>query len=231
METTLHRQLKDLYLAPGGQTEARVGRYRIDVLNESQLVEIQHAGLAAIRDKVAALAAKHDILVVKPIIVRKQLIKLKRRGGAIVSRRLSPKRGGLLDVFDELVHFTRALALPRLTLEVPLVEIEELRYPGHGHRRWRRPGDHEIEDQRLVSVHATHRFAAPRDLLRLLPTNLPHPFHTGQLAERLNIARWTAQRIAYVLRETGVLASVGKQGRARLYVRALKRTSRMTTAA
>lgn len=218
METTLHRQLKELYLAPGGQTEVRVGCYRIDVVNGAQLIEIQHGGLAAIRDKVAKLASEHDVLVVKPIIARKHLIKLKRRGGAVMSQRLSPKQSTLIDLFDELVHFTRALRLPRLTLEVPLVEIEELRYPGHGRRRWRRPGDHVVEDQQLVRVHESHRFASPRDLLRLLPTGLPRPFHTGQLAEGLGIPRWTAQRIAYVLRETGAIEPAGKQGRAHLYV-------------
>ena len=217
METTLHRQLKEFYLAPGGEIEVRLGRFRIDVVNGAQLIEIQHGGLAAIRDKCAKLAAKHDLLVVKPIVARKHLVKYKRRGGKIVSRRRSPKRGALLDVFDELVHFTRALQLSRLTLEVPLVEIEELRYPGHGRRRWRRPGDHVVEDQQLVCVRETHRFDSPRDLLRLLPNDLPRQFHTGHLADGLNIPRWSAQRIAYVLRETGAIKDAGKQGRARLY--------------
>jgi len=61
-----------------------------------------------------------------------------------VSRRWSPKRGAAVDIFDDLVHFTRAFPHKRLTLEVPLVEVEELRYPGHGRRRrWpdRCPGE------------------------------------------------------------------------------------------
>lgn len=217
METTLHRQLKEHYLAPGGETEVRLGSFRIDVVNGEQLIEIQHGGLAAIRDKCAKLAAEHDLLVVKPIVARKHLVKYKRRGGKLASRRLSPKRGVLFDVFDELVHFTRALKLPRLALEVPLVEIEELRYPGHGRRRWRRQGDHVIEDQQLVRVIETHRFDSPRDLLRLLPEVLPKRFHTGHVADGLNVPRWSAQRMAYVLRETGAIVDAGKQGNARLY--------------
>ena len=39
------------------------------------------------------------------------------------------------DLFDDLVHFTRVFPHRRLTLEVPLVDIEEWRYPGHGRRR------------------------------------------------------------------------------------------------
>ena len=43
-----------------------------------------------------------------------------------------------LDLFDDLVHFTRAFPHPRVAIEAPLVEVEELRCPGHGRRRWRR---------------------------------------------------------------------------------------------
>ncbi len=79
METSLHRQLKNHYAAAGGLTEQRVGRYRIDVILDKQLVEIQLAPLSAIRDKIAALLKKHEVLVVKPVIARKHLVK-RRRG-------------------------------------------------------------------------------------------------------------------------------------------------------
>jgi hypothetical protein len=59
VETSLHRQLKERYAAGEGQIEARLGSYRIDVLAENQLVEIQHGSLAAIRDKIAALLREH----------------------------------------------------------------------------------------------------------------------------------------------------------------------------
>jgi len=217
METTLHRQLKERYLTDGAAVEQRVGRYRIDVARPDVLIEIQLASLTAIRDKIAALVKQHRVLLVKPIIARKHLVKLGRAGGRVVERRLSPKRGRLLDLFDELVHFTRVFPHRRLTLEVPLVEIEEWRYPGHGRRRWRRPGDHQVEDQRLVEVLEVHRFRAAKDLCQLLPRRLPRPFHTGQLAERLGVERWLAQRVAYCLREMGAVKTVGKRGGAWLY--------------
>jgi hypothetical protein len=219
METTLHRQLKDRYATTGAVVEQRVGRFRIDVVQPEQLVEIQLASLTAIRDKIAVLANEHDVLLVKPIIARKHLVKLSRAGGRVVSRRLSPKRGTLLDLFDELVHFTRVFPHPRLTLEVLLVEIEECRYPGHGRRRWRRPGDFQVEDQRLIEVIRVDRFRTAGDLCRLLPRRLPRRFHTGQLAEGLGVRRWIAQRMAYCLRECGAIQSVGKEGGAWLYER------------
>jgi hypothetical protein len=217
METTLHRQLKELYTTPGSLVEQKLGRFRIDVVQPTQLVEIQLASLTAIRDKIAALVKKHNVLLVKPIVARKHLVKLRRSGGKVVERRRSPKQRTLLDVFDELVHFTRVFPHRRLTLEVPLIEIEEWRYPGHGRRRWRRENDHIVEDQRLVEVVCVHEFRTAADLCRLLPPSLPRPFHTGHLAEGLGVERWIAQRMAYCLRNMGAVKSVGKLRGAWLY--------------
>jgi hypothetical protein len=217
METSLHRQLKERYAEGGAAVEQRLGRYRIDVVRGKQLVEIQLAPLSSIRDKIAVLLKQHDVLVVKPVIVTKHLVKRHRAGGEVVSRRRSPKRRTLLDMFDELVHFTRVFPHRRLTLEVLLVEIEEWRYPGHGRRWRRRDNDHLIEDQHLVEVHEAHVFRTATDLCRLLPRRLPQPFHTAQLAEGLGVERWIAQRMAYCLREMGAIRQVGKVGAAWLY--------------
>jgi len=218
METSLHRQLKERYATDGGIVEQRVGRYRIDVVRGKQLVEIQLAPLTSIRDKIAALLKqKHDVLVVKPLIITKHLVKLRREGGAVVSRRRSPKRRTLLDMFEELVHFTRVFPHKRLTLEVVLIEIKEWRYPGHGRRRRWRVNDHLVDDQHLVEVHGVHQFRTAADLRRLLPPTLPQPFHTGQLADGLGVERWIAQRMAYSLREMKAIRQVGKLRGAWLY--------------
>ncbi|HEY4234223.1 MAG TPA: hypothetical protein VGM76_12400 [Lacipirellulaceae bacterium] len=218
METTLHRQLKSHYAAADGAlVEQRVGQYRIDVVIGRELVEIQLASLSAIRDKIAALVKRHDVRVVKPIVARKYLVKQQRAGGRIVSRRCSPKRQSVIDMFEELVHFTRVFPHRRLTLEVVLVEIEEWRVPGHGRRRrWRR-GDQQTEDQRLLAIVGGEKFQTASDLCRMLPATLPCPFHTGHLAEGLSVQRWIAQRMAYCLRKTGAIEAVGKQRGAWLY--------------
>ncbi len=221
METSLHRELKSFYADEEAQFEVPLGRYRIDVVTGDRLIEVQHGSLSAIRDKIRTLVRDHEVTVVKPIVVRKRLVKLVKKGGRVKGRRLSPKRGVLLDIFDELVHFTRAFPHPRLTLDVVLVDIEELRYPGHGRRRRWRKDDFQVEDQRLLEVHETHTFRTARDLLDLVPDTLPDPFHTGHLAEALDVHRWIAQRVAYCFRNMGAAEQVGKQGNAHLYRLAL----------
>ena len=216
-ETSLHRDLKTHYAQREGEQEVRVDGYRIDVVSRRHLVEVQSGSLAAIRDKVQKLLDRHRVVVVKPIVVRKLLVKRAAREGEVVEQRLSPKRGSLLDLFHDLVHFTRVFPHPRLTLDVVLVEIEEWRYTGHGRRRRWRHDDYQIEDQKLVAMHQVHRLRTATDLARLIPCPLPTPFHTGDLARALGVHVRFAQRIAYCLRTTGAVREVGKRGNARLY--------------
>ena len=54
-------------------------------------------------------------------------------------------------------------------------------------------------------------FRTLEDLHQLLPSDLPEPFTTKQLAEQLEIPRDQAQKIAYVLRKTGAAIEVGKE--------------------
>lgn len=218
METSLHRQLKQLYAGEEAVCELRLGKYRIDAVKGKELIEIQHGKLAAIRDKVQELLKRRRVRVVKPLVSRKQLIRLDKAGGKELGRRLSPKQATLWDLFHELVYFTRVFPHKRLTLEVPLVVIEETRYPGHGRRRRWRKNDFVVADQRLVEVGETHVFSSNDDLLALLPPTLPEEFDTCDLAQCLSQPRWIAQRIAYVLRQTKAVEVAGKRGNSQLYV-------------
>ncbi len=217
METSLHRELKSHYADADARTEVRLGRYRIDAISDGRLIEIQHGSLSAIRDKIAQLLEDHEVTVVKPIVARKRLVKLDAKGGEPLSSRWSPKRGQLIDLFEELVYFTRVFPHPRLVLEVPLVEVEEWRYPGHGRRRRRREQDFQVADQKLVSIEKTVRLKTGRDLRRMLGCRLPTVFHTGDLAHALGVRRRTAQRVAYCFRKMGIAETVDKQGNAILY--------------
>ena len=222
METSLHRDLKLHYAGPSCKTEVRLDKYRIDAVHLGRLFEIQHGSLSAIRDKVSRLLGDHCLTVVKPIVARKRLIKLAEKGGEPIERRWSPKRGKLLDLFDELIYFTRVFPHRRLTLEIALVEVEEWRYPGHGRRRRHRAQDHLVDDLKLVRICDTVTLKTKSDLRRLVNSHLgdetlPRDFHTGHLAAALAVRRHIAQRIAYTFRQMKIVKVVGKEGNAILY--------------
>jgi len=219
METSLHQRLKHIYADDESQIERRVGRYIIDVIRDDELIEIQHASLSTISRKVQTLLKTHRVRVVKPLVIRKQLIRCASKGRQVVSRRKSPKRGHLLDVFDELIYFTRVFPHRNLVLEVPLIEIEEWSYPTPPSKKRRRrpPKKYQVEDQRLVRVIDVHEFRTSQDLASLLPDYLPQPFDTEQLAKAMDTQRWIAQKVAYCLRHMKAIKCVGKKGNAILY--------------
>ena len=219
MEFSLHRQLKERYAAAGpAECEVRLHNYRIDVVRDGVLIEIQHGSLSAIRDKVRRLLESHNVLVVKPVVRRKRLVVRRRKNARPSRARMSPKRGSLLDVFHELIYFTRVFPHERLAIDVLLVDIEEWRRPPTRRRRRRRyRPEFEIEDQKLLEVHEVRTLRHAADLHALVGAEMPTPFHTGHLAESLGIDRWVAQRIAYCYRKMGTAHVVGKHRGAWLY--------------
>ncbi len=216
METTLHRQLKEHYASPTAEIEVKLGRYRIDVVDGGVLIEVQHSGLSSIRDKIKDLCSQgHTVEVIKPLIARRRLISLQCKDGQELRRRWSPKRCGPLDMFHELIYFTSAFPHSNLTLRMPLIEIEEYRFPKK--RRNRRRGQFKVQDQTLIKVVSEHTYQTHQDLRDLLPKQLPPTFGTLEIAESLEIDRGFAQRIAYCLRKTGTVKQVGKQGNSLQY--------------
>lgn len=215
METSLHRQLKSYYAPNAECEEVTLGDYRIDAIDGDRLIEIQHGSLGAIRDKVRCLLEDYDVHVVKPIAVRKYLVKRKKKNGETISARFSPRRGSVFDLFEDLVHFTNVFPHPRLTLEVALTIQEEHRIAKKPRRF--RGKDYRIEDRVLRSVEEQIELNTAGDLLNLIPGKLPNPFHTKDLAKAAGIQRWLAQKMAYCLRNTGAINLVGKEKNALLY--------------
>ncbi|TWU47771.1 hypothetical protein [Rubripirellula reticaptiva] len=226
METTLHHQLKLGYADDPSQTEVVLGSYRIDAIRRcgnsgDELIEVQCASLSAIRDKCRDLLKRHTLRVVKPIVIRTRIIKLAKRDGPIKSRRLSPKRGSVLNVFDELIYFTRVFPHTNLTIEVPLIHVEEHRVPSTKKRRRSWHKDYTVADVKLESIASVIELKKPADLLSLL--DLPDDitsFNTAELASAIDRPRWHAQQIAYVLRKTGAIDQTSRNIKGVVYQRA-----------
>jgi len=73
------------------------------------------------------------------------------------------------------------------------------------------------EERRLLKVVGEARFDRPGDLAALLPSDLPSPFTTKDLAQSLHQPRRLAQQMTYCLRKMGVIEMVEKIGRAHAY--------------
>ncbi len=216
MESALHLELKRRYgPAAGGRAEVAVGGYRVDAeAADGELVEIQSAGLGALRPKLARLLESRRVRVVRPIATSRRIVRRDRADGPDLSSRRSPRPGRLADAFDDLVGLMTLFPHPRLLVEILPVAIAEIRLP-----RRRRPG-YLVADRRLVEAGPPILLAAPADLWSLLPAPLPDPFTTIDLAAALKSPAYFAQRVAYCLRQSGAARVVGKQGNRLIYRRA-----------
>jgi hypothetical protein len=176
----------------GDELEVDLDGFVIDIRRGDLLIEIQTGSFGALGRKLDRLLGDHRVLLVHPIAVVTYL----QRPGARPRR--SPRRGSLWSVLDELVSIPTLLDHPNLSLEVWLVDVDRVQVADARARRGR--GGWRTVDRRLRSVDTRHRFDSADDLAALLPSGLPEPFTTADIAERIGTSRDVAQKLAYCLR-------------------------------
>jgi hypothetical protein len=216
MPSALHQALQRFYAGDDGAIEVEMDGYRADAIRDGVIYEIQTKAFTAIRDKLHELADEHPVVLVHPIPRYKWIAKYDGETGEEISYRRSPKRWQPCEVFDELVYATKLLARENIALELIVICERETRIDD-GEGSWRRNGE-SIGGHELLAILERHRFERPRDLVRLLPEELPEQFTTRHLREA-GIRKRLAGKIAYTLREIGAIEQVGKDGRAYLYER------------
>ncbi len=214
VENSLHEGVKRWYAEPGDLIEENVEGYLIDVVRGDQLIEIQTSNFSAIKKKLAKLIRHHSVRLVHPVSQRKWIVRIDANG-KMISRRRSPRRGRVEDVFLELVYMPNLILEPNFSLEVILIHSEEVLI-NDGRGSWRRRG-WSIHDRRLLEVVESHVFSEPRDFHRLLPESLQPEFITRQLSEALGLRQNIAQKMVYTLRHMEAIEAIGKRGRARVY--------------
>jgi hypothetical protein len=213
-EKSLHAALKAWYARPGDRFEVEIGGYVIDLVQDQLLIEIQTGNFSAIRGKLNALLPDHPIRLVYPIAQDRWIVKV-AEDGRIQSRRKSPKHGSTFHAFQQLVYIPHLLTHHNLSLEVLLVQDEEILYQD-GKGSWRRRG-WSIFDRRLLAVVDSAVFTSPTDFLALLPPKLPEIFTTAELAKGIGLSRALAQKMAYCLKHMDIIDPVDKRGNTIVY--------------
>lgn len=214
-ERSLHSALKDWYAGPDDRLEVEVDGFHIDILRHKLLIEIQTSNFSSQRRKLKTLTEKHRVRLVFPIAKEKWIVRLSADGVKRLGRRKSPKKGHLFHLFEELVSVPSLIKNDNFSLEVLLIQADEIRRDD-GQGSWRRKG-WSVTDHRLLGVVSRHVFGNPSDFLAFIPPDLSDPFSTHELAECIEQPRWLAQKMAYCLRHMGVIEIVGKEGNSLLY--------------
>ena len=213
-EKPLHASLKQWYAQPGDQFEVAVDGFVIDIVRDDLLLEIQTGNFTSIKSKLATLVRSHQIRLIYPIAQEKWIVRLARDDGGAATRRKSPKRGRVEDLFWNMVRIPQLISSRNLSVEVLMIREEEARrYAGKW--KWRRKG-WVIAERRLLEVVDRRLFDKPGDWLALLPVGF-EPFTASDLAHATGIRLQLAQKMAYSLRAAKLVKLIGKRGRANLY--------------
>jgi hypothetical protein len=216
-EKPLHEALKRWYVQSGDKVETPVDGFVVDIVRGDLLIEIQTRNFKAIKRKLEKLIPDHSIRLVYPVAAEKWIVKLADDGITPISRRKSPKQGVYEHLFNELVSLPELLLKPNFSIELLLVQEEEVRRHD-GNRGWRR-GGWVTQERRLLKVVDQRIFKAPADMAALIPSALAEPFSTADLAGSMAVSRRLAQRMVYCLRAMCSIVPVGKQANSILYAR------------
>jgi len=206
-EKSLHSSIKQWYAIPGDRLEVKVDKYIIDLVREDSLIEIQTRNFSAIGNKLRALVKYNKVTLVHPIAIEKYIV-IVEDSNNIISRRKSPKKGKLVDLFNELIRIPDLIDEENFVLEILMTKEEEIRCKD-GKGSWRRKGI-SIVDRKLVEVVEKVTFSQGKDFLRFLPEDLPENFTNKELAKTLKITVYKARKVTYCLRKMKLIKEAGK---------------------
>lgn len=209
-EYSLHDALKRIAAGPEGRIEVPVGGSIADAVRpDGELVEIQTSHLGAIGDKLKAwLDAGFRVRMQVPLVACKTIVRLDGSTGEVLSRRKSPKKQGIFDLFDELVRASFLLSMKGLVLEVLFIEALELRRSlPEPVRRGRFLRSMETQDRVLQAIVDRREFRSAEDWLSLLPAFPDSGWDSGLLAAALGIPAPKARKVLYTLTRAGFLQS------------------------
>jgi hypothetical protein len=215
VEYSLHESIKEWYSKPGDKLEEIIGNYIIDVVRQQLLIEIQTNNFSNIKQKLKNLLQNNKVRLVYPIHIVKWIVRLDKSSMQSISRRKSPKKGRVEDVFSQLVYIPNLLSKENFSLEAVFIHSEEVLI-NDGKGSWRRKG-WSIYDKRLVKIVRNRIFDTPEDLKELLPLNLPSNFTTRDLSKSLNLPVITSRRMAYCMRKMNLIKIIGKSRRTLIY--------------
>ena len=126
-ESKLHNSLKILYQELyEGKTEVEQDGHIYDIITKNgNIIEIQTKNLAKLLPKILDTIEKgHNVKLIHPLPLVTR-IELQDEEGKIISKRKSPKKGNIYDIFRELTGIYPLMTNPHFSLEI--VEIEMMK--------------------------------------------------------------------------------------------------------
>ncbi len=215
-EKPLHAVLKRFFQPDSTCREVPVGRYVADSKEGDHITEIQTRSLGSLCPKLTAFSKEeYTVTVVYPHPAVRRLAWI-APDGTVGSLRTVTRKGDIPSAFTELYRLRPVLTLPRLTLRVVLLAVDDYRIREEGTGPKKR--GHSLRYARIpVDIIGQYVLETPDDYRALLPPHLPDTFTAKTLCDRMGIPKRQQSRGIAVLCTAGVIEKIGRQGRAFLY--------------
>ncbi|MHB9292485.1 hypothetical protein Holit_01583 [Hollandina sp. SP2] len=217
-ESSLHRDLKILYVGKGGVIEINAGytgKYVCDGITKTgEIIEVQIGSFKPLKDKVKHITPLRSIRIIHPIIIQKY-IELYDAENTQRYCRKSPRKGTIWDLFKALVYAPEIPLIPGLTIELAMVTVKQQRRQD-GWGSWRRKGI-SIIDTELITVQDSLVLSGKDEYTVFLPFLEVEPFTAQDLGNIARITPSLARKTLYVLTRLGIVKRFAKKGNALLY--------------
>lgn len=209
-EKSLHASLKQWYAIPGDRLEVKVEGFVIDIVRDNILIEVQTKNFSAMGKKLRKLVPNHRLRLIHPIANTKWIVKLNKNRDEIISRKKSPKKGSIYDLFDELIRIPDLMGQDNFSIELLMIIEEEIRSED-GKGSWRRKGV-SIIDRRLLEVVEKVKLTCVEDFNQFIPKELEMPFSNKTFSKAAGITLIKARKATYCLKKMSLIKEVGKKG-------------------
>lgn len=217
-ERSLHAVLKYWIDPDDSHHEIRLERCVADVFDGRRVTEIQTRGFSALRPKLERLLEAYPVTVVHPLTWHKTLVWVDPASGEASKPRRSPKTGHFWDAVRELVYIRALLGHPRLTVVLPLLDMEEYRLTD-GWSADGKKGSHRAE-RMPTALGPVAVLREKADYACLLPPELPEPFTTADVKRASRLSQKGTGTLVNILYNLDVIQRTGKKGNAFLYQKA-----------
>jgi hypothetical protein len=219
-EKSLHRALKFRYAGSNEAVEVPKAGCICDAVGPGgEVIEIQTGSFAPLKKKLAALTALGRVRLVYPLSVETR-VELYDPQGSLQSKKLSPRNGGIWEIFKSFLYAPTLMLLSNLSIEIALVKITEKRV-NDGTGSWFRRGV-RVDDRILESWEGKLTLNRPSDYLCFIPYRKNETFTVKEFAKKTRIRATLAKKCIYVLGKAGFIEQAGKQGRAFTYRRSAR---------
>jgi hypothetical protein len=214
-EKSLHRALKLRYAASAEAVEVARAGYICDAVGkDGEIIEIQTGSFGPLKKKLAALTRLGKVKLVYPVALS-TVIELYDAGGVLQSKKKSPRKGTIWEIFRSFLHAPTLMLLPRLNIEIALVSITEKRVDD-GTGSWFRRGI-RVDDRVFEAWEGALTLTRPSDYRRFIPYDRCETFTVKELAKKARIRETLAKKTLWVLTKAGFTERAGKRGRAITY--------------